>query len=827
MLKDTIGGDPLSNDRSLQIRPGGAPLMTTPDHSPYGPYSSQSQSDGFDLREVWRKIKKRRLLILSIVIVVTSVVAIESFRNPSYYQAVAKIAFNQNKSEMKLGDLVLTSNDNERINTDLLMIKTYPLLEDVVVMLRLDQNPRFINGGRRSVSESLGSIISSFGSRIDSPKASLPAIEPLLIEPMSGEQRAASETARLAPYVQTLMASLNVQKVANTRAIDVNFSHTDPEIASSVANGVARVFIEYSYRNKTDSFTTSANWLDRTTRSLQAQVQQAEQALSNYSISHNLFSSGENSSLTGDKLASVYSQAQRAETDRILKQSIYEEVRKGRIAQLPEAFTDQSGTKMRSDLNALQLKLAEINARYGPENPRVLETRRQIEELELMIAESSKTLAEKLRADYERAVREESLIKESLGKAKVEAIRQNQDIIQFNILKQNVDTAKSLYDDFLQKTNQVNIQRSEQVKDLRVIDPARTPSEPVGPQRLRTILLGFVVSLGAGIGLAMLIEYLDNSVKNIEDVMRATQLPTLAVIPSMNTQSLRSTHVGRKQLNVKVDSDKKYRVGNGTVITNIGGIVPRGLQPKGNQLATLDALSSVVEAYRMLRTSLLLSTAGKPPKTILLTSSQPGEGKTTTAINTAISMAQLGSSVLLIDADMRRPTIHKTFKMSHVRGLSTYLSGNADIDSLITKLPMPNLSVLTAGPIPPNPAELISSEKMRELLRIVSSRYDHIVIDSPPLITVTDPVILSTMVDGSMLVVQSGRSTKELIRRARQELAGVNARIFGVILNNVDIMRDGYDEYYYHRYYSNYNTPYYGSNKPTKNDKESPDRSRQ
>ena len=160
---------------------------------------------------------------------------------------------------------------------------------------------------------------------------------------------------------------------------------------------------------------------------------------------------------------------------------------------------------------------------------------------------------------------------------------------------------------------------------------------------------------------------------------------------------------------------------------------------------------------------------------------------------------------------MRRPTVHKTFKIGHIRGLSTYLSGNGEIDNLIVKLPMPNLSVLTAGPIPPNPAELISSERMREMLRILSARYDHIIIDSPPLITVTDPVILSTMVDGSMLVVQAGRSTKEMIRRARQELAGVNARIFGVILNNVDIKRDGYDEYYYHRYYSNYNNPHYGS----------------
>jgi capsular exopolysaccharide synthesis family protein len=197
----------------------------------------------------------------------------------------------------------------------------------------------------------------------------------------------------------------------------------------------------------------------------------------------------------------------------------------------------------------------------------------------------------------------------------------------------------------------------------------------------------------------------------------------------------------------------------------------------------------------MLRTSVLLSAAGNPPKTILFTSGQPGEGKTTTAINTAISLAQLGSSVLLIDADLRRPTVHRVFKMNQPTGLSTYLSRQVEVDSLIQKLWTPHLSVLPCGPIPPNPAELISSERMKELLRALSEKFDHILIDSPPLINVTDPVILSTMVDGVILVIQAGRSTRDVLRRARQELGSVGAKIFGVVLNNLDIKREGYDSY--------------------------------
>jgi capsular exopolysaccharide synthesis family protein len=283
-------------------------------------------------------------------------------------------------------------------------------------------------------------------------------------------------------------------------------------------------------------------------------------------------------------------------------------------------------------------------------------------------------------------------------------------------------------------------------------------------------------------GLAFFLEYLDNSVKSVEDVVRVAQLPTLAVIPSITTISQRAPTVkrGRHQLaSVSSSLGSQAEVENGNL----------------TKLVTLDRVSSVVEAYRMLRTSVLLSAAGSPPKIILFTSGQPGEGKTTTAINTAISLSQLGSSVLLIDADLRRPTVHRVFKMNHSQGLSTYLSRQVEIDPLIHKLWVPNLSVLPCGPIPPNPAELISSERMRDGLKALSEKYDHILIDSPPLINVTDPVILSTMVDGVILVVQAGRSTRDVVRRARHELSSVGAKIFGVVLNNLDIKREGYGSY--------------------------------
>ncbi|MGH9939851.1 MAG: polysaccharide biosynthesis tyrosine autokinase, partial [Blastocatellia bacterium] len=443
-------------------------------------------------------------------------------------------------------------------------------------------------------------------------------------------------------------------------------------------------------------------------------------------------------------------------------------------------------------------------ARFGPENPKVIEAQDQINELKRQISENTKKLEDRLKADFERSRREQDLIKESLDGAQSEAIKQNQALIRFNILKQNVDTTRAIYSDFLSKTNQAQIEQRQQGNDLRIIEPARTPAAPSGPGRSRAILIGLLLSLAGGVGLALLLEYLDNTVKNIEDVTRTTQLPTLALIPSMDAEAMRA--VGEKK-----NGRKKVIGVSGDKLGTVGGLAPRGMHPPGDKLAPLGSLSSVVESYRMLRTSVLLSTAGAPPKTILVTSSQPGEGKTTTAVNTAISLAQLGASVLLIDADLRRPAVHKAFKIAHSRGISNYLSSHTPLENLIIKLPIPNLSMLPCGPIPPNPAELISSDRMKDLLRILGQQFDHILIDSPPLISVTDPVILSTMVDGSILVVQAGKSTRELVRRARRELAGVGAKIFGVVLNNVDLKREGYNDYDYYRHTAGYGDTYRGT----------------
>ncbi len=790
-------------DEAFLIRPSAATPLTSLDQLRYSNYNPGPANEGFNAREYWRKIRKRKWLVLSIVFIATTVVSIESYRNKSIYQATAKVAVDKTGVDVKIGD-VTVSDSSERVKTLMLQLQTYPLLEEVVEKLQLDQNPRFLDIiERRSVVDAVKTISQKFYQPSSGSEGTkLPVIEPPVTDELSLEDlnRPEEEKQKLVPYVKTLQGNLSIEQIPETNAIEISFLHTDPTIATSVANGVANVFKDKNFEITSKSINETKKFVDYQARRLKADMEQAQQELTAYSNNKDLLSMSDKDTLIAEKLADIYDKSLTKQSDRILKEAIYEEVAGGRILQLPEAFGDPKSGDIQAQLDKLQVERAGLEAKFGPEKPELKAVVDRIAVLQNLKSEKTTNLAEQLKADFNRAAREEVLLKKALEEAKSEVKTQNVALINFNILKQKVDTTTSLYQEFMSKASQVDIELGKQSNNLRVIEPARE-GILVGPRRMRSIIMGILLSMIAGIGLALLIEYMDNTVKNVDDVARAAQLPTLALIPSMNAQSLRVLKAKKK---AELKAMKKSQISSGKTL-DIGGIAPRSLQPQGNKLATLNGLSSVVEAYRMLRTSVLLSSAGKPPRTIMVTSSQPGEGKTTTVVNTAISLAQLGASVLVIDADLRRPAVHKTFKLPHTRGLSSYLSGsNSQIEDFIIKLAIPNLSVLTSGPVPPNPAELVSSDRMKDLLSYLCGKYDHIIVDSPPLISVTDPVILSTMVDGSILVVQSGRSTRDLVRRARQELNSVGAKVFGVVLNNVDVKREGYDEYYYNRYYSSY-----------------------
>ncbi len=781
----------------------------------YGDAGPRQEEASHILRELVLAVRKRKWWILALTTVITVITAIEMLSVRPTYSASAVVEVRKENAPLIIANGESDLDSALSLNTKLLMFKSRPLLEDVVSRLRLDQNSTF-----RDVSQKRSWWETIKGLTGGEPDELQPETLPHVANHADGGKDSGSDgaktqsdldslglplaTPRLDPVVGILQRGLGVERIKDTQALKISFSHRHPEIAALVANGLAQSFIQKNFESKVDKFTNASSWLVSSTDKMKDKVRAAEQALANYSRDHNIFTTQGQTTLTSDRLVRLHDQAMRAENEVFLKSSLYEEVKQGRVARLPAAYGDPRISEFQKKLSDLKIQAVTLNVTYGPEHERVKEIQQEMIVVQEQIEESRKALEDKMKSDYERAERDQKSLNSALEQAKGEAVQQDQAAIQYSILKQDVDTANSLYTEFLHKTSQADLELAQQRNNMNIIQPAQIPRSPEGPKAALSVLLAFVLSLAGGVGLAFVLERFDTSIKNVGDVNRYAQLPTLGVIPSI--AFVRARGLASKRRN-KRNRGSISISGAGTNLlpqpqTGSNGSNKESEPAFTQQLSTMRDTSSVSEAYRVVRTSVLLSAAGSPPKTILLTSGRPGEGKTTTLVNTAVSLAQLGSSVLIIDADLRKPATHTGLNVKNDWGLSTFLSRNAELDGLIQKLKIPNLSLLACGPIPPNPAELLSSNKMKDLMRLVTERYDHVLIDSPPLLYVTDSVILSTLVEGVILVVHGGKSTRDGIRQSRNMLTNVGAKIFGVVLNNVSSRNLSASDLTYYPYHS-------------------------
>ncbi|MFN2599068.1 MAG: polysaccharide biosynthesis tyrosine autokinase, partial [Pyrinomonadaceae bacterium] len=442
---------------------------------------------------------------------------------------------------------------------------------------------------------------------------------------------------------------------------------------------------------------------------------------------------------------------------------------------VPSVQEDKNVQALQAKLADLDQKLAEERVTKTDEHPAVKKLNEQRARVEQSLNQQARSVVASLKSKYDAAKANEAKLNSESGRARSQVNARSQSEMQLANMMAELETTKQMYNTYLTRLKDLTLTGGDTSSNITIATPARQP-RLVGPPRVRNILIALLLSLGAGVGLAFLLDYLDDTLKTIEDVDRHIHLPTLALIPAPRAE--------RRSLAARTPAPA-----NGSESTALALIE--------------EVRSPVAEAYRHLRTSLLLSSAGQPPRSILVTSSQPSEGKTTTAVNIAVMLAQTGAEVLLLDCDLRRPRVHSHFRLPNARGVTNYLSGEAQISSLIQEYDkQPNLKIITSGPVPPNAAELLGSEQMRRLLQLLGENFQHIVIDSPPAISFTDASILSTMVDGVMLVVHGGRSSRAVVRRAKQQLLDVGAHIFGIVLNNVK--QDSPDYYYYVGYYSSY-----------------------
>jgi succinoglycan biosynthesis transport protein ExoP len=791
----------------------------------YPAYRETYGQEGFQLLDYWRAIRKRIWLVVGIAVLVTTLAAIYMARRPNVYAARAQVQVDLEQTNPELvteRQRPLLTADPSYFNTQLQLLNSDSLLRRVIKEHNLDTNPEFQKLKNESSTSAWRSMLKAVGLARDEGKRDLKTSEIVTNSSTSTlvSQDEIAEAVRLAPYVEIIKKNLSIEPVResrvtvkDTRLIEVGFTSNDPDLAAFVANGICETFTSYNQEKRSGTSRKTSDFLQGRITDLQSQIRADEIKLVELNKSEGILPTTGEQTIELERLAGLNKDRLTAELERTVAEANLNAVKNSpeKLKSLVEVasaryFTEKENStintrneteKKIADLQSQRAKLLEeFQERADP----VKEIDRQIESLrtslDRLLEKNNTEITEyrkravddvlnNLQTEYARAKDKEDKIRAAYDTQYAKAQSQNSGAVTIKLLAQNLEANKAFLKQLQDQQSSNDIMSQGSDNNISVAGFAIPNDVPVAPRRLMTVAAALFLSTLFGMGLALFLEYLDDTIRTVEEIESVLQLPALAAIPTIESIPK------RRLLLVGANEDVEER-------------------PNSELLIYSDPRSGLAEAYRQLRTSILLSTAGHAPKSLLITSSLPSEGKTTTATNTAVSLAQTGAKVLIVDADMRRPRLHSVFNVANGEGLSTLLSSEsteADISRVVKIDEGTKMHLLTSGPIPPNPAELIGSEQMANLLKRLQKHYAHVVIDSPPITSFTDGVLIASMVDGVILVVHSGKSSRQVVKRAKQLLLDVGARILGVVLNNVNLRsQDNYHYYqtYYHR--NTYNT---------------------
>jgi succinoglycan biosynthesis transport protein ExoP len=795
----------------------------------YSPFYEEDFKEGRSIQEYFSVVYKRLPLILALTILATAATAFYMYRLPTIYEAQTVIVMDKRKPKMQSSQPVyIDFGDNkDYYNTQLRLLQSPELMKDVVIRLNLHRNPNLFAEENKSFVASLKSMFSSDKSA--NKESTLPTLT---------ETSADSTTTKLTKEEDAVatnyagILSLTAERVPDTNLVNIKVQSTYQDLVAKVTNAAAEIFIEKDADREVQGAKKVYEDLNKSIEDLKNIIAAKEQERIASMKRFNLPLQEDGDKFASAKLQTMSSQWLQAENERRRMQAQYEAaVQASRRGELPNVMDDNKHLtevqnqdllrkaalegqlqKIDEQIQEAEARRSELLVRYTEEFGEVKSLTAKIEKLK---QDRQTTETEGTRRIEREGVKNQKDVEKqvlTILQAKLAAAQkseaqayalytnevnaaglQGQNAATLTTLTREIETSRQLLDSYTKTQKEQEIAISRDRPDNVFISSEAINGVPIGPNRSRNIIIAFLLSLMGGIGLAFLFDYLDDSIKTSDDVGRYLGLPTLALIPHYNTM----------------------RKSKETALTTKTG------NPASKALVTLqDNRSPMAEAYRHLRTSLLFSSAGKPPQTILVTSSQPSEGKTTTAINTAITLSQAGAEVVIIDCDLRRPRLHSHFELENTTGLTNYLSGDKNAENLLKSYPgLPNLKIMTSGPIPPNPAELLTSNEMKNLLNYLKGNFKHVVIDSPPAISFTDAAILATLVDGVVFVAMANKSSLHLMKRFKQRLAGIGARIYGVVINGIKPNSVEYGYYGYGYTYSYYETPDDDDSTPRMEDK--------
>jgi polysaccharide biosynthesis transport protein len=729
----------------------------------------EHKEEQIDLREYLRVILKRKWTLITVFAVAVITVTIHAFTATPFYEATTRLIIDrENPNVVSIQEVMaVDASGTDYYQTQYKIIESRAVARDVINRLRLGESEEFrptpkddfLSSLKRSVIETVSfwteSIVSLFMGK-EPPK-----------EP-------SEDTPEDSNLVGAFQRRIKVEPVRNSRLVDVSFEAKDPVLSAKAANALARAYIDKNLETKLRAAQDAVKWLNERIEEERKKVEKSEQALLRYKEKHSIITdfSSDVEKVTAQKLAQLNQQVVEAESRRVEAETRSQQASAlshspDMLDSIPEVLNNDLIRQIKTMEVDLYKRISEFSKKYGERHPQMVAIESELKTLQKRKAQEMERVINSLRNEYRVAQARENSLKAALDKQKKESLDLNQKAIEYGVLQRETESAKQMYDLLIKRFKETSLTEEMKTGNIRIIDRAEVPKDPVKPRKRLNILLAVLVGLVAGTGLAFFFEYLDNTIKLPEDIKRHLRVPYLGPVPTFAMDG-----EGREQG-----------------------------KPRPELVLLHAPKSTASEAYRGIRTSLLFSSAESQPQVILVSSAAPQEGKTVTCANLAITMAQSGNRVLLLDCDMRKPSVHRVFAIPREKGISNLLVGSSELKEVLIPSGVPNLDTIPCGPVPPNPSELLGSGRMQRLLAALRKNYTHILIDSPPVTAVTDAVILAKMADAILLVVRAGDTPREIVKNGLTQFQNVNGHVLGVILNGVDMGREGYYFYQYYYYY--------------------------
>ena len=715
------------------------------------------------LTDYARVLYKRRWIAGTAFTVVFLLVTVYTFTATPIYEATTKLLIESDNPNVVSFKEVIDEqgSKNDYYQTQYNILQSRTLARRTLNDLKLWNHEQF--GGTPKVkSFSIGGAVSG---AVDSVRGMFVSQEP------TAEVPASDETLIESRAIDAFLGNLKVSPVRNSRIVDVRFASTDAALAAQVVNTLARGYIDQNLEVKFNSSKEAADWLGGQLSGQRKQVEAAEAALQRYKEANDAISLEDRENIYVQKLGDLNSAVTRAKTDRFEKEALYNQLQSiqsnsAALDSFPAILSNPFIQQQKAEMADLQRQFASVQERLGAKHPEYQKVEAALRTAEAKLQGEIAKVVQSVRNQYLAARTQENSLNAALESQKREALSMNRKGIEYGVLRREVESSRQIYDSLMQRAKETGVSAELKSSNIRVVDAAERPRVPASPRRNFNMLIALFGGSMLGVGLAFFFEYLDNRIKTPDEVKSHLGLPALGMVPA----------IGEKALNGAYP------------------LLGAGTPPNFN------------EAFRTVRTNVLFSSAEEGSKTLLITSTGPGEGKTTFSCNLAVSLAQTGQRVLLIDADMRKPKVHDAFGVNQEPGLSNLLVGGVKASESVRKTKVTGLWLLPAGKLPPNPAELLGSQRFKEFLLSLKEHFDTIVIDSPPVMAVADAAVIAHRTTGVVFVVGAEMTSRYAAKAALDQLENARARFVGAVLNRVDIEKHSY---YYSQYYKKEYARYY------------------